>query len=42
MWRSIIINASQDDKRLSVKSSCIAFKASCNSHNSDSQQHYIS
>ncbi len=38
MQRSVIINASQDDKKLSVKLSCTAFKASCNSYNSDSQQ----
>ena len=42
MWRSIIVNALQDDKKLSVKLNYIAFKTSCNSYNSDSQQHYSS
>ncbi len=36
MWRSIIINASQDDKKLSIKLSYTAFKVSCNNCNSDS------
>ncbi len=30
------INALQDDKKLSVELSCIAFKASCNNYNFDS------
>ena len=42
MWEFIIINASQNDKKLSVKLNYIAFKTSCNSYNSDSQQHYSS
>jgi len=36
MQRSIIINASQDDKKLSIKLSCTAFKVFCNNCNSDS------
>ncbi len=35
MWESVIINALQDDKKLSVKLSCTAFRASCNNCNSD-------
>jgi len=38
MWRSITINALQDDKKLSVKLSYTAFEASYNNCNSDSQQ----
>ncbi len=36
MWESIIINALQNDKKLSVKLSCITFKVSYNNYNSDS------
>ena len=35
MQRSIIINASQDNKKLSVKLSCTAFEVSCNNCNSN-------
>ncbi len=37
MWRSIIVNVSQDDKKLSVELSCTAFRASYNNCNFDSQ-----
>ncbi len=40
MWKSITVNALQDDKKLSVELSCTAFKVLCNSYNSDSQQCY--
>jgi len=33
MWKSIIINTLQDNKKLSVKLSCTAFRASCNNYN---------
>ncbi len=36
MQKSVIINASQNNKKLSVKLNCTAFEASCNSYNSDS------
>ncbi len=36
MQKSVTVSASQDDKKLSVKLSCTAFKASCNNCNSDS------
>jgi len=36
MQRSIIVNVSQDDNELSVKSDYTAFEMSCNSCNSDS------
>jgi len=35
MQRSVIINTSQDDKKLSVKLSCITFRVSCNNCNSN-------
>jgi len=36
MQKPITVNASQDNKKLSVKLSYTAFKMSCNNHNSDS------
>ncbi len=36
MQKSVTVNASQNDKKLSVKLNCIAFKVSCNSYSSDS------
>jgi len=41
MQELIIINASQNDKKLSVKLDYIAFEAFCNNCNFDSQQCYI-
>ena len=41
MQRPITVNASQDDKKLSIKLSCTAFRVSCNNCNSDSQQYCI-
>ncbi len=36
MQRSVTVNALQDDKKLSIKLSYIAFKVSYNNYNSDS------
>ncbi len=33
MWKSITVNALQDDKKLSIELSCIAFKVFCNNCN---------
>ena len=41
MQELIIINALQNDKKLSVKLDYIAFEAFCNNCNFDSQQCYI-
>ncbi len=35
MQRSVTVNASQDDKKLSIKLSHTAFEVSCNNCNSD-------